>query len=383
MFRLAVINVVLWSAFATGVSCVACLWDRDTLAMERQRFPDVLELITGKFLRHSDEFYRWRIADRNERIAAAPNPELYDDLAVAYEKIGATEDAIRTIERKAEWYPGLYETHANLGTFHVHAGAYDVGLAEIDNALAINPEAHFGRERYQKLLVEYLSRQRQGEESFLPLTSDGPNGIGPVGFGEFLLKEHSAGTAGDDHADVIDAALTGVLGMMKFGNFDSPVLLEVLADLLLSRGFDSDAKRLAARAYLKASYESDNTATELAYRQKAEQCLKLQTKANGTDTRLSLSELELQFKAEVKEALAWYETVVEREKTWIEQGVDVEKAFEREFYTRPVLSDLSEKNRSSPPSVPLAILITCIVAAFGAIPLFLLRQRNKSKAGTA
>jgi hypothetical protein len=40
---------------------VACLWDVDTLRMERSRFPSVLELITGKFLRHSPEFYRWRI----------------------------------------------------------------------------------------------------------------------------------------------------------------------------------------------------------------------------------------------------------------------------------------------------------------------------------
>ncbi len=37
----------------------ACLWDTDTLQMERQRFPDALELITGKFLRHSREFYDW------------------------------------------------------------------------------------------------------------------------------------------------------------------------------------------------------------------------------------------------------------------------------------------------------------------------------------
>ena len=30
----------------------ACLWDYDTLLMERRRFPIVVEMISGKFLRH-------------------------------------------------------------------------------------------------------------------------------------------------------------------------------------------------------------------------------------------------------------------------------------------------------------------------------------------
>ncbi|MGH6644977.1 MAG: hypothetical protein ACRED3_20010, partial [Bradyrhizobium sp.] len=49
---------------------LACLWDSDTLKQERSRFPTTLELITGKFLRHSPEFYKWRIEDRQARIAA-------------------------------------------------------------------------------------------------------------------------------------------------------------------------------------------------------------------------------------------------------------------------------------------------------------------------
>ena len=35
----------------------ACPWDYDTIKRERTRFPGTLELITGKFLRHSPEFY--------------------------------------------------------------------------------------------------------------------------------------------------------------------------------------------------------------------------------------------------------------------------------------------------------------------------------------
>jgi hypothetical protein len=50
----------------------ACLWDYDTLRQERARFPGALELITGKFLRHSPEFYQWRIEDRRRRLDADP-----------------------------------------------------------------------------------------------------------------------------------------------------------------------------------------------------------------------------------------------------------------------------------------------------------------------
>ncbi|MCH1440611.1 MAG: hypothetical protein L7W43_13205, partial [Rubripirellula sp.] len=69
--------VLLLCTVPAGFDCGACLWDRDTLVMERQRFPTALELITGKFLRHSADFYRWRVDDRRKRIEAEPSPELY------------------------------------------------------------------------------------------------------------------------------------------------------------------------------------------------------------------------------------------------------------------------------------------------------------------
>lgn len=67
---------------------IACLWDYDTIQMERQEFPTALELITGKFLRHSDVYYQWRIEDRTPKLSASPSAELFDDLAVAHEKLG-------------------------------------------------------------------------------------------------------------------------------------------------------------------------------------------------------------------------------------------------------------------------------------------------------
>ena len=87
---------------------VACLWDYDTLKMERSRFPGALELITGKFLRHSPDFYQWRIENRLKRLEADPtNAALLDDLAVAYDKTGQHDKAIETAiqTEKLRHYP--------------------------------------------------------------------------------------------------------------------------------------------------------------------------------------------------------------------------------------------------------------------------------------
>jgi hypothetical protein len=104
----------------------ACLWDYDTLKQERSRFPSTLELITGKFLRHSPEFYEWRIQDRFKRIAGGSTVLAdYDDLAVAYEKTARHAKAIETILAKEQIAPGQYTTYSNLGTFYILAGDFE------------------------------------------------------------------------------------------------------------------------------------------------------------------------------------------------------------------------------------------------------------------
>ena len=66
-----------------------CGWDWDTVQMEKQQFPQIHELITGKFFRHSQELYYWRVKNRTDLLKKYPDSlHYYDDLAMAYDKIG-------------------------------------------------------------------------------------------------------------------------------------------------------------------------------------------------------------------------------------------------------------------------------------------------------
>ena len=92
-------------------------------------------------------------------------------------------------------------------------------------------------------------------------------------FAAFLRKEGLDGPA----------AVKGVLGMMRFGHHDSPILLEALGNLLATVPYgDGDGTRLAARAYLKASYEAPEPAAKAAYRDIAREALRMQTAHPGT-----------------------------------------------------------------------------------------------------
>jgi tetratricopeptide (TPR) repeat protein len=332
--RTLVILVVLLSA-----PLAACLWDSDTLEEERRQFPSVLELITGKFLRHSPAFYEWRIADRMKRLEQEPsNVALYDDLAVAYEKTGQTDLAIETMLKKEEISPGLYETYANLGTFYIHAGRLEEGLKEIEKSIEINPYAHFGREVYQKLLVEYVLSKKADGKLELPMSSD-PDGVDTVyGFGFFVLESrYSEGGWSEEEvlSEEVEKATKGILGMMRFGNYDSPVLLEALSDLMRLRSGEKEAKRLATRALLQASYVSTDPKQKAAYRERAKNALGMQTRSDGSHVEVPLEEVETQFLEELDEASAWYEDVSTLESSWIADGLNPEIEFTRQYSKPP------------------------------------------------
>jgi tetratricopeptide (TPR) repeat protein len=133
-----------------------CLWDIESSIEATLSGWGVTDVLNGYIPKHSKYFYERRLEYTLPMLQAkTPNPARFDDAAVAYDKIGAFKEAIQVIEEKEERFPGLYETYSNWGTFLTHDGKLREGLALLNKALTINPNAHFGREHYQISLIEF------------------------------------------------------------------------------------------------------------------------------------------------------------------------------------------------------------------------------------
>lgn len=160
---------------------MACINDRDTLAFEKrnvdalsrvQNAPTAeakaeaateiaLRAISGRFDRFPERYYQMRIERLEKRPKLTANE--YDDLAVAYERLGQTDKALQILKKSKsvrKTKDDEYRLLANRGTFMVHkwiAGGHSeknikfLNQANLDiaRALEINPNSHFGREKYQ------------------------------------------------------------------------------------------------------------------------------------------------------------------------------------------------------------------------------------------
>lgn len=243
----------------------ACLWDSETIYVERIGFPSDIQLIVGAVHVRSDSFHLWRKAYSLRRIADSTKakPEDYDNLAVSLDKLHNDDSAISVMLSKRQRYGLTYETMANLGTFHFHRGQFAQGLPYLDSALELNPQAHFGRERYQKWLVEYLQDRPQGRLPMTPARSKHELGRikGEHGYAAYVAQKEGMGKLSDSARA---KAIAGILGMMRFGNGNHPILLEAYADLALGRK-DPYGRGLAVKAYLMAARKSSDSTMSKGY----------------------------------------------------------------------------------------------------------------------
>jgi hypothetical protein len=164
-----------------GGPAAACLNDRDTSSQTVRRLPAVVDVIAGRFARNIPLYYEMRLDRVASEIGSDPAAlDLYDDAAVAADRLGRYDEAIGWMERKRarlEALPGhgadlkeaWYRYHANVGTHWVHRwikrGADRSRLDElrtardhIAKAIEIKPNAHFGREKFQLQAIEWLIR---------------------------------------------------------------------------------------------------------------------------------------------------------------------------------------------------------------------------------
>ncbi len=356
LFSLAIIA-------STVFAVTACFWDKDTLEMEKQKFPEVADLISGNFLRHSSAFHNWRIKDREKKIKLYPDSiSLYDDLAVSYSKIDNNKKAIEVILKKDKIKSGLYETYANLGTFYLHDEKYKEGIVYIDKAISINPNAHFGREIYQKYAAEYiLSKLHNNKLSFPLYTRDISIDNGPPmkkdNFFWFIIRKNNIPQEDfykykKQVQSETQKAVKGISGMMKFGNYDSPILLELLGDLLMNtEDYEAD-RQLAAMAYLKASYTVSDSVVKQKYRKKIFNAIQEQERIGeeiyeepvGPTTKIKLIENLLQ--KEILKGNALFSQIEKDETIWIAQNNNAEDKFNNKYYKNTINNTIPKTNTS-------------------------------------
>lgn len=147
----------------------ACIWDRDTLADEIKTSPKLADAILNPKSAEPDKNkLRARIqeleADRKEN-----DPSWWNDLAGAYLRLGLADKAVALLEPVRERFEKDYGYHANLGTAYHLLGRYVEAEKEIARDLELNPEAHFGLEKYHLALLRYLTKDKEYQSKHLYL----------------------------------------------------------------------------------------------------------------------------------------------------------------------------------------------------------------------
>lgn len=220
---------------------------------------------------------------------------------------------------------------------------------------------------YQKLLVEYVIQQRAAGHQ-LPLERY----PGRAAFADFVTKDiqpdanpfDGGGTEYEKTQAEYKRAIKGILGMMRFSNYDSSVLLEALGDLLITQSENHQGvQRLAARAYLKASYEAEDTQVAEAYRAKAERALRIQQ-------GVVLADIEADLKDEIAKGDAYFAQIIADEKAWVAAGKDVDTEFQKKYYDNPPAISQSVLGQAgdivfalSSPELLLLVLLGVVVIA--------------------
>jgi hypothetical protein len=162
------------------------------------RFAMIHDVLHERYTRHGEPYFR----ERNRRVRESlrqieteqgPNPTsneyfaLFDDLGAGLDALKEDDEAVRILRDKLRRQEALgqsgrqlYTSYANLGTFLIHgsfqkavAGDSEAkarvrqGIQFIAQSIEVNPEAHFGREIWQKRSAEFLLEAIQTPETLL------------------------------------------------------------------------------------------------------------------------------------------------------------------------------------------------------------------------
>ena len=220
------------AGFVICAAAIACSWDEDTVAQEAKGLPGVYDAVAGRMEINPPLYYEMRLKRVTEELKSNPlKLENYDNAGVASDKLGKSDDAIEWMVKKkaildANTFAAdvkkdhLYRYHANLGTFYAHKWIKNrvwtkdsllvKGIQELETALKINPNAHFGREHVQVKILKLLEK-----------------GKGKL-YSESKIKEEFGATEGQP--EEFEILSEGIIGMMLLGSgAESPDMLHLLS----------------------------------------------------------------------------------------------------------------------------------------------------------
>jgi tetratricopeptide (TPR) repeat protein len=236
-------------------SAPACGWTWETYAAEAKSLPCVHDALVGYFPKHSDAYHRAVIDAVGYATSWAPAFTAgLDAKGISLMHLGKLEEARAIMLKRLAAAPNAYPSHANLGTLYTFTGEYEKALEHIDRAMAIEPKAHFGREKYHRKLVEYLRDVKADQNVRLTRNFLGVEPT-PVDRTQGSRVRYEKAGFQDDAID----ALVSMIAVYGAENLADIYL--TLGELLALRGFP----KLAFTAYKRASELKHPREKDLGY----------------------------------------------------------------------------------------------------------------------
>ncbi|MFT3712854.1 MAG: hypothetical protein QM817_34815 [Archangium sp.] len=220
---------------------LACGWDYETFVAETGSLPCVEAVAVRQPPKHSPVLLQRRADVAELALFLIPSSlAAHDARTQALLHLGKLDLALASARARSALAPDDYGSRANLGTVLTFTGDLDAALVEVKAALAKEPNAHFGREKFHQDFLEYLIALKADpklaeQKDFLGLTPS------------------------SDAKDVKPQSLDALLSMLGvYGAADNPHLLFALGNVLNAQG----DKKLAFAAW-KSALEKKHPAKKL------------------------------------------------------------------------------------------------------------------------
>ncbi|MFO7561444.1 MAG: hypothetical protein R6X02_02275 [Enhygromyxa sp.] len=240
--RLAALGSILAVSLLPLADARACGWDWETYHAEAKSLPCVHDALLGYWPKHVPEYHEARIEAVDHALHWLPNwTEGLDAKGLSLLHLGRLDEAEAVMQQRHAVAPAAYASHANLGTLYTFTNDFARALEHIDAAMAIEPEAHFGREKYHRALVVFLQRVAAD-----PAIAQSENFLGV----ELDDRQRTHGSkAVFESLGLEDEAFDALVSMITvYGAEGLAEIYATLGELLAARGH----ARLAYTAYRRA-----------------------------------------------------------------------------------------------------------------------------------